>query len=125
METMETGEAQQVRAVIEQYVKASETGDAVSLESIFHPNALMVGYMRGKLLDRSPKPFFDLVRNQPSLQSQGADYRAEIVSIEVDGDVATATLHEDGFFGMSFTDRFHLVRTDDRWLIVSKLFRHA
>lgn len=122
---METTEVREVRAVIEQYIKGSGTGDVGSLESIFHPNAVMFGYLRGQLMDGGPKPFFDLVGSQPSLQSQGADYRAEIASIRVDGDVATATLIEDGFFGMSFTDRFHLVRTDGRWLIVSKLFRHA
>jgi hypothetical protein len=110
---------------MEKYVSGSATADVALLESIFHPNAVMVGHMAGQLMDGGPKPFFDMLSAQPSLKSSGADYRAEIVSIEVDGDVASATLIEDGFFGMSFTDRFHLVRTSGGWVIVSKLFRHG
>ncbi len=122
---MRTAEVASVRAVIDQYVEGSAAGDAVLLESLFHPNAVMMGYMRGQLMDGSPRPFFDLVGSQPSLRSQGTNYSAEVVSIQVDGDIATVTLLEDGFFGMSFVDHFHLVRSGDRWLIASKLFRHA
>lgn len=110
-----------VRAVLDDYVKGSRDGDAALLRSIFHPNAVMTGSFRGRLLCGPPEPFFQSVA---SGGPAGADYGAEIVEIAVDGDVASATLLERGFAGLDFVDRFHLVEEDGRWRIVSKIFRH-
>jgi len=113
--------ARAVRAVIEDYVKGSREGDAVRLRSIFHPDAVMVGYLGGKLMSGSPEPFFAHVA-QAGPAPEG--YKAEIAAVEVDGRTATATLLESGFAGLDFVDRFHLLEEDGSWRIVSKLFHH-
>lgn len=113
--------ARAVRAVVESYVKGSRDGDVALLRSIFHPCAVMVGYLGGNLTAGSPEPFFEHVaRSGPA----GDGYRAEITDIQVDGRTACATLAEHGFAGLDFIDRFHLIEDGGTWRIVSKLFHH-
>lgn len=113
--------ARAARAVIESYVKGSKDADVALLRSVFHPQAVMVGYFRGTLLCGSPDPFFDSVAKGGP---QPAGYDAEIVDVVVDGRTASVTLLERGFAGMDFVDRFHLVEDAGAWRIVSKLFHH-
>ena len=57
------------------------------------------------------------------LRDSGAEYRSQIVSVEMDGQVAAVTLTETGFPGnMSFTNYFHLIDDGTGWKIISKTF---
>lgn len=112
----------EVRAVIQEYIDACAVGDVTRLQAIFHPDALMSGYMLGDYLMGSPAPFFEIVEQQPAPADSGADYQAVIENIEVSGPVATATLREQGYLGMNFTDFFHLAHVHGKWQIISKTF---
>ena len=112
-----------VRAVVQTYVDGTVEGDADKLASVFHPQAVMTGYIGEQLLCGSPEPFLDAVRNNPPA-GEGGGYAADITQVEVNGAVATATLVEKGLMGANFVDHFHLVQADDRWSIVAKTF-HA
>ncbi|MDG2333776.1 MAG: nuclear transport factor 2 family protein [Myxococcota bacterium] len=109
-----------VRGVINAYIEGSK-GDAELLRSIFHSDAGMNGYFSGQLLIGSPEPFFAEVAKIDSSAPQG-NYRAEIESIEVIGDVASATLVEQDFLGSGFVDFFHLIRVEGDWKIISKTY---
>lgn len=109
-----------VRDVIHLYIRGSE-GDVELLRSIFHPDALMSGYFQGHLGMGSPEPFFEEVAGMDSSQNDSA-YRAEVESIDVTGNVATAKLVETGFLGTNFIDFFHLIRIDADWKIISKTY---
>ena len=111
-----------VRAVLEEYVAACMAGSVERLQAIFHPEALMTGYLAGNYLMGSVEPFYDAVRNSAA---PGADYHAEIGPVEVAGAVASAGVRERGYLGLDFTDFFHLARVHDRWLIVSKTFNSS
>lgn len=115
-------ESTSVRKVIQEYIDACSSGSVERLQAIFHPNALMSGYMRGQYLMGSLQPFYEAVRGAPAPAASGADYRAEITSIEVSGPVASVTLKEKGYLGMNFTDFFHLAKVDGSWKIISKTF---
>jgi len=107
------------RTVIEEYVAACTARSVERLRAIFHQEARMSGYLMGQCLVGSPQPFYDAVAGAPA--ETGA-YRAQITDVAVTGQVASVTLEEQGFLGLSFTDYFHLVRIDGRWWIVSKTF---
>lgn len=109
------------KAVIEEYVAACRARSVERLEAIFHPDALMSGYLMGQRLVGTPQPFYDAVRNAPA-DAIGSSYRAEVTAVAVTGQVASVTLEEQGFLGLSFTDYFHLLQADGRWQIVSKTF---
>ena len=112
-----------VRSTVQKYITGSGTGDAEMLRSIFHKDAIMMGALGDEYMEGTPEPFFKMVEDAPALNDSGADYRAEIVDIQVFGKAAIATLVEDGFFDMSFVDCFHLLKTaDGSWVITSKVF---
>jgi len=108
------------RAVIEEYVAACRARSVPRLKAVFHPAAVMNGYLMEQLLIGSPEPFYDAVQNAPADASGG--YLADITSIEVTGQIASVTLKEQGFLGLRFTNYFHLLNVGDRWQILSKTF---
>ena len=109
-----------VRETLDLYIRGSE-GDVELLRSIFHPDALMNGYFQGNLGIGSPEPFFQIVAGmEPGNKDSG--YHAQIESIDVVGEVATAKLVETGFMATNFVDFFHLIRVDGEWKIISKTY---
>jgi len=117
-----TSDISDVKSTIEKYITGSGTGDAVLLRSIFHKDAIMMGALGEDMMQGTPEPFFKMVEDSPALSDSDADYRAEIVDVQVFGKAAIATLVEDGFFGMNFVDCFHLIKLDGSWVITSKVF---
>jgi len=116
-------EVEVVRQVIQQYIDGSYKGDVKALKKVFHPNALMAGYLQGQLVIGTPEPFFADIEKHPSMVGSGAPYKAEIKSIDVAGQIASVILVEMGFFGvMSFTNYFHLLKERGEWKIISKTF---
>ena len=110
------------RAVLDAYIEACRVGDADTLERIFHPDALMSGFWNGEFYAGSPQPFFDEVRDNPSMAETGAAYSAQAEISDVTGDVAMGTIRESGYFGDDFTNHFHLVRIDGEWQIIAKTY---
>ena len=112
-----------VRNVIERYVEGSG-GNADMLREVFHPDARMTGYFGGDLMLGTPDPFIDMVKSAVTPEA-AVGYKAEIQSIEVRGQAATATLVETGFLGSDFTDFFQLIHDDQGWRIISKTFHQG
>jgi hypothetical protein len=111
----------EARAVIEEYVAACRVRSVDRLKAIFHPDALMSGYLVEQRLVGSTQPFYDALQHAPA-DPPGGRYDAKITSVDVAGRIATVTLEERGFLGLDFTDYFHLVKMDGDWKIVSKTF---
>ena len=112
----------QVRAVIEKYVEGTYEGDAKKLNSVFHPKAVMSGYLMGNLIIGTPELFIADITKSP-IKDQDTNYQSSISYLEVDGNVATVVLLESGFPGnVSFSDYFHLLREGSDWKIMSKTF---
>jgi hypothetical protein len=109
------------RAVIEEYVAACRVRSVQRLQAIFHADARMSGYLGPQALVGTPQPFYDALKGAPP-DAAGSRYEAEITAVDVTGSIASVTLEERGFLGHSFTDYFHLMKVDGRWLIVSKTF---
>ena len=115
-------EINQVKNTVEKYIEGSRKGNLALLKEIFHENATMSGYMLGELQIGTPEPFFEAVANNPAPEQSGEDYKAEIKSVMVSGQIASAELEESGFLGLSFTDYFQLIKTEGNWLILNKMF---
>nr|WP_326184395.1 nuclear transport factor 2 family protein [uncultured Oscillibacter sp.] len=116
-------QTEKVREVLERYMKGTYTADIPMLESVFHKEARMVGYLGDQLLIGTPAPFIADMGSQPSMKEQGHNYQAEIRDLEVNGNVAKATVHETGFRGSAeLVDHFHLLCENGEWKIISKTF---
>ena len=111
-----------VRTVIDNYIKGSYTADTDLLKRCFHPNAVMSGYYRGDLDIGSPQPFFDQLESELSSKSSGEDYKAEVTFIHIAGRIASAGLVEDNLLGTNYVNHFHLLKIDDQWRIISKIY---
>ena len=111
-----------VRTVIESYIKGSYTADTDLLKRCFHPDALMSGYYRGDLQIGSTQPFLNQLDSEPSSKSLGEDYQAEISFIHIAGSMASAGVVEDNLLGTNYVNHFHLLKIDDQWRIISKMY---
>jgi hypothetical protein len=112
-------------ANISAYVEACRTGDVETLVRLFAENALMWGFYQGEYYIGSPQPFYDEVRDNPCPVDTGIVYIGAISGVEQHGDIAQATLKEQGFLGADFTNLFQLACIDGSWLIVSKAYTDA
>lgn len=109
-------------AVLDAYTRGTATRDVALLKSIFHPEAVMTGYLGGQHLMGGPEPFYGALEGN----EVGADYTGATVALTTDGDIASGTTEEKNLLGLNFTNHFHLVKQPDgRWLITAKLFRHG
>ncbi len=122
MSTIENEQAM-VKHILDSYAEAVFTGDAKTLREIFHPAAVMNGYLGDRLLIGDPQPFFDDIAGNPPMNETSPAFTWEFSAVHVSGRTATATLHEKGFFGaFDFVNYFHLLKLDGEWKIVSKTF---
>jgi Putative lumazine-binding len=112
-----------VRTLLDRYAEAVYRADVGSLRSIFHPAAVMNGYLGDKLLVGTPEPFYADIGGHPPMSASDAPFKTEWTAVHVAGRTATATLEETGFFGAGhFVNYFHLLLQDGEWRIVSKTF---
>ncbi len=112
-----------VRKVLDRYANAVLHADVETLKRVFHPAAVMNGYLGDKLLVGTPEPFLADISGHPAMAESGAPFRTEWTAVHVAGRTATATLEENGFFGSGhFVNYFHLLNESGEWKIVSKTF---
>lgn len=116
-------QVEQIREVLERYMEGTYTANIPMLESVFHKEARMVGYLGDQLLIGTPAPFIEDMGSQPSMKELGHNYQAEVQDLEVNGNVARASVHETGFRGNGeLIDHFHLLYENGEWKIISKTF---
>jgi len=113
---------QEIEAVVQTYFDAMYESSVEKVHEAFHPAAKITGYSRGKLQQMSVDDFAKFVsRQQPSAKEKDEPVRLEIVSLEIDGDIAVARVRDD-YVGLTFLDILSLLRVEGRWSIYNKLF---
>lgn len=115
---------EKVKNVVQKYIKGTYTADIDMLKGVFHPNAIMTGYMGADLMIGTPEPFIEDIQSNKSMKELQSPYEAKITHLEVTGNIAEATVYETGFFGEGvLEDHFHLLKDKDgEWKIISKCF---
>jgi protease I len=112
-----------IKKVINDYREGTYRADTKTLRSVFHEKAVMNGYLGPDPLIADPSDFIVDIGSSPSMESKGDPYQAEIESIRIEGNVASVILSETGFRGQGvLVDFFHLIKTNGKWQIISKLF---
>lgn len=113
-------ELQAIRAVVTDYLEGMIYGQPDRLRRAMHPLCMQAGHYKGSY-EFFPRDEFIEAIGPEKMQPPGTPYAAEIVSIDVTGDVALAKLTDD-CFGTSFTDYLTLIKHDGAWQIVMKAF---
>ena len=123
--TVTATEREAIAAALQLYIDGVSKGDAEKLKKGFDERAWMFGELGGQRYDVPVSELIAMVTAQP-LDTGDGNFEARIVSIEQVGDVASATIEEDGAWGaISFTDFFTLSKIDGQWKIVNKTFAHT
>ena len=113
-----------IATAVRLYVEGAASGDAAKLKEAFHEHARMFGSLNGTRYDVPIAEMIELEERSP--RNSDGKYSAVITSIVQAGDVASATVEEDGCWGTaSFTSFLSLMKIDGRWQIVSKVFAHV
>jgi hypothetical protein len=109
-----------IEAVIRDYLEGMIYGQTDRLESAMHPLCMQAGHYKGNY-EFFPRDEFIEAMKSEKMQEPGTPYVADIVSIDLSGDVAVAKVTDD-CFSTSFTDYLTLIKHDGRWQIVMKAF---
>lgn len=123
-ENLQLSQYFEVEATLKKYIEGIRTGDVALLKSVFDENAGLHGYIMGNLVNGSLDMFLKDVAEKPAPSKSGEPFRATVVEIHVNRNVARGTVIEESYFGLNFMDHFHLLKTDKGWVIVDKIFYH-
>jgi hypothetical protein len=113
-----------IRKVIDLYIDGVRNGNVESLKQAFHPQSSMFGWMGKDLFVTPIQGLYDYIASKPAPANTGEATNFMITSIQVKGHAATVALVMDTYHAHDFMDYFQLLKVEDRWWIVSKLF-HA
>jgi len=112
-----------IRDVVQLCLDGEAKGDVAKLKEAFHQDAWMFGSLAGTRYDVPIQELFNMAAEGPA---DTGNYQSRILSITHVGDVATAMVAEEGYWGtVSFLDFLSLCRIDGTWKIVNKTFAHV
>lgn len=113
-----------VSDVLTKYFDGLYHSDVARLKDVFHPKAHYVCATSGTLQYLTMDEYFPAVEARISPRENGEIRRDKIVSIERTGP-STAFAHVECSIGAKlFSDFLTLIRLDDRWQIISKVFHY-
>ena len=111
-------------SAIELYIQGVAPGNDEALNAAFHPDARMFGALGDQRVDIPIQDMIGMITAQPA--DVDGQFSASIKKVEEFGDIATAIVEEENFWGsVSFTDVFSLAKIDSNWLIVNKAFTYT
>jgi hypothetical protein len=113
-----SGDGEAIARTIQTYIDGGISGRGDDMKPAFHEGATIYGYIGPDLFGGPIQGLFEWNDgNGPA-----ADLKSNIVSIDIEGTIATARVELDDWTGHKFTDMFTLLKTDGEWKIISKVF---
>ncbi len=107
-----------ITKIIHQYLDGAMSGRGDDMRPAFHEDATIFGYVGPDLFAGPIQNLFTWNdENGPATELQ-----SRIDSIDVVGTIATVRLELDNWTGHRFTDMFTLLKLDDEWKIMNKVF---
>jgi Putative lumazine-binding len=111
-----------VSAALQTYFDGLHHSDTSRLRTVFHPDAIYACATEGKLLMLSMSEYFPIVDKRPSPASRNDARTDRILEIQFAGPVTAFARVECSIAPKSFVDFLTLIKLDDRWQIISKVF---
>lgn len=106
-----------IREAINSYSEGMRTASVELLKDAFHQQAILCGYLGDELITAPIEGLYDWINSNPAPDR----YQCSVLDIKTTNRVATATIRERDPHG-NWIDYFHLLKVDERWWIVSKLW---
>ena len=114
----------QIIEVLHTYFDGLYHSDTQRLGKVFHPQAIYACATDGTLLTYRMDEYFPVVDKRPAPASRNDPRHDRILSIEFAGPVTALARVECAIAPKHFTDLLTLVRVDDRWQIIAKVFHY-
>ena len=111
-----------VAAVLQQYFDALYTCDTELLRGVFHPAAVYATADEVPFLHRTMADYLPVVAARQSPASRGETRRDHIDAIEFAGENTALARVRCSIGPRDFVDFLTLVRVEDRWQIIAKVF---
>ncbi len=110
-----------VYEVAENYLEAGRTGDIELMKKVFHDDATIFGIFEGDMLGGPISLLYEW------MESFGAANEIDgvILSVDVEGTIASVKVQADNWCGYNFTDFLNLLKTDKGWVVINKMFNHT
>jgi hypothetical protein len=115
-------EQQGIRRTVARYYAGLRDGSVAELKEAFRPQALVSGYIATERFVKPVQFLYKYVRANPSPKKRGDRFTCRVVRSAVAGRTATVTLRERNYLGYDYVTNLQLMKFDQRWWIVSKLF---
>ncbi len=104
--------------VLNKYLEGNAKASSAAMKPAFHEKATIFGLNGQEVFGPEIQKLYDVIDTlPPSPQAQTAIARIDIV-----GTAASARVDSDNVAGNRFTDFFNLLKIDEKWTIVSKIY---
>jgi Putative lumazine-binding len=113
-----------IEGALQEYFDGLYHGDTDRLSQVFHPRAIYASATGGELVHRTMDEYFPIVDPRPSPASHREARRDRVVFIDEVGPVTAVARVECSIGPKHFDDVLTLVRIDDRWQIIAKVFHY-
>lgn len=115
----EIREYEAVQKAAMKFVKSVAEGDSSHARTLFVDNAVLFGYLNGKLEQGSIEQFYHNV----DTVGAGEEFKARVDVLAVEETVAVVRVLEEGWGGsIDFTDFLLMLKIDGEWKCVAKAY---
>ena len=121
---MYTDNIKEIEHLIANYFEGIFHGDTKKLEACFYQNTHIYGDINGSDYEKNTQEYLEGVKNRQSPKDLGEPFKMKIIGIDIMGKIAMAKLHVP-MLGYNYYDYLSLVKTNNDWKIVNKLFTHV
>ena len=113
-----------IESALQEYFDGLYHGDTDRLSRVFPPAGDLRLGDRGRAVHRTMEEYFPIVDGRPSPASHRETRRDRVVFIDEVGPVTAVARVECSIGPKHFDDVLTLVRIDDRWQIIAKVFHY-
>ena len=108
-----------MEAAAMKFVKSVAEGNSAAAKALFTDEAVLFGYLDGKLEHGSIEQFYHNVDTVPG----GENFKARVDVLDVEETLAVVRVLEEGWGGrIDFTDILLLMKMDGEWKCVAKAY---
>ena len=115
-------ESEAIKATVNLYAEGVRTGNTDMLRSAFNPKAMMYGSSGENTVVVEIEGLYAFVAANESPSKTGEPHKSFISHLHYAGNAASVEMLEESSYGHDYTNYFHLLKTDGKWLIVSKSY---
>jgi hypothetical protein len=118
--TTDSADKERIHRVLGSYVEGMVFADETLLRQAFHPACRIIGHYHQELEWLSLDDFIAAIKAEGPA-AKGSQPFWEVISVDITGDAAAVKMIDD-YVGMRFTDYLSLLKIDEHWIIINKLY---